>query len=576
MIIALCFLFLFNDAVIFETEEERDFEIILKDIEDIERNPIDINIASFEELIKVPYLSIANCLKILEYRNKYGFFNSLQDLLKIPGIDSSLLDKIKSFITIKAKPIRIKRFTTRVRIKTELPTEIDSTGFYTKTQCIFDKYNVFLVTEKDSYESSFFDYYATGLLIDWDIRKLALGKYNLDLGSGVTLSPLGSFFHTIDFRVMTKERGIIPYTSTLENSGFFGAAFTDSLFIKYTIFYSNQKLDGRIDSLGYAHSFYESEKHTDSASLDHKDRIKEEIYGYDIRYRFSNMELSNRSYKCKYTPAFVCTDSMTKFYGDRFWVSAIGLRYFSKNFVLFSEWARSYKNRFGGLFGFSGFCSYFDLNLAAKYFPVGFYSPKGVEADNDYVGGTLDIIHHSSLVDLGAALTIDNETKEDSAKYGLKLKFEKNIGILNAQIQMRWRYAKDIKDLSGSRVFLRITPLKPLFLDVRLEEKNVYGISGMERGIFGAVEAGIKLKNVRLRIRYGIFETDSYASRIYVYEMDLPGIINNRMLYYQGNYGFIYFAFRPIEQINLTFKYLLINKNSEKEKEFGCQLDIKI
>ena len=86
----------------------------------------------------------------------------------------------------------------------------------------------------------------------------------------------------------------------------------------------------------------------------------------------------------------------------------------------------------------------------------------------------------------------------------------------------------------------------------------------------------ITIRKRRLRIRYGLFETDSYASRIYVYEIDLPGIINNRMLYNDGNYGFIYLGFKPIDKVNLTLKYSVINKDSDSAKRFGCQLDARL
>ena len=576
MIITLLCIFLSSQATIFETEEQRDFEIILKDLETLKNNPMDINTANLEDLMKIPYLSSADCLRIVEYRETHGPFNMVQDLLKIPGFDIFIFDKIRPLITISVKPIRIEKFSMRLRLETEIPKQEKSEAYYSKTQCVFNQYTVSLVTEKDPYESSFFDYYVAGLIIDEGKRKFALGKYNLDLGSGVVLSPIGSFFQAADYQMMINERGIIPYTSVLENSGFFGGTLADSLFLKFTLFYSNQKLDGRVDSLGFAHSFDAYGQHTDSASLSHKDKINEEMFGYDVGYRFSNLLISNRFCNCTYDPEFVCNDSFAKFYGAGFWISAIGLKYYGKDFVLFSEWARSFQSRIGGLFGFSGFFSYFDFNLTGKYFPVGFYSPKGVEADDDYIGGTLDIRHQSRLADLGATLAVTNKTEVDSAKYDLRLNFEKALGIVDARIQMRWRYLKGQRDLSGSRVFLHITPLKNIFFDLRFEEKDVYEPDTLDRGIFGALEVGLDFKVVQLRIRYGLFDTDSYDSRVYVYETDLPGIINNRMLYSQGNYGFVYFALRPIEKMRFSFKYSIITKDAETTKQVGCQLDARL
>ncbi|GAH42406.1 unnamed protein product [marine sediment metagenome] len=77
-------------------------------------------------------------------------------------------------------------------------------------------------------------------------------------------------------------------------------------------------------------------------------------------------------------------------------------------------------------------------------------------------------------------------------------------------------------------------------------------------------------------MRYGIFNTDSYAARIYVYEADLPGIIHNRMLYYKGNYGFIYISFKPIDMLKVGLKYSVVNRDTLLLKKLGCQIDLRL
>ncbi len=576
MIVVFLLALLSDDALILETEEERDLEIILKELEFLRYNPININTADFDELTKIPYLTVNDCLKILEYRKDHGFYNTPNDLLNVPGFDPLIFDKMKPFVTVKAKPIKIDKFTTRIRLRTDIPKEKSSEELYSRTECLFGQYDVFMVTEKDPHENSLFDYYVLGTVIDDEVRKFALGKYNLDFGSGVLLSPIGSFFSSIDFRMITRERGIMPYRSVSENSGFFGAAFSDSFFLRFSFFYSNQKLDGRIDSLGFARSFDESGEHVDSLSLSRKDRIGEEIVGYDIRYRFSQLLASNRTYWCSYSPGFVCTDSLTRFYGNRFWASSFELKYLGDFFVVFSECARSHKNRIGGLFGISTYFPYIEFNLAGKYFPAGFYSPKGAEAHDDHIGGTVDIKHMSKIANLGTTLTIGSKTDEDTMRYDLRLNFEKGLGNIHAKFQIRWRYTAQDIDLSGSRVFLRIKPVRYLFFDVRLEEKYVHELNVMEKGIFGCLEAGVQFERMSLRVRYGRFNTDSYASRIYAYETDLPGIINNRMLYNKGEYGFVYVSVKPVSLFKVSAKYSVVKRNSTSREQIGCQLDMKL
>ena len=404
------------------------------------------------------------------------------------------------------------------------------------------------------------------------MRKFALGKYNLDLGAGVVLSSVGSFFRGVDYRVMANERGLLPYTSTVENGGFFGGAFSDSLAVKYTLFYSNQKLDGRVDSLGFARSFDESGQHTDSLSLSRKDRINEEIFGYDVRYRSPDMLISNRTFFCNYTPMFATTDSVHGFCGDGFFITSFEFRYFGESYMFFTEVARSWKNNLGGLFGFSAAFPGIDLTLAGKYFPTGFYSPKGIEAVANRAGGTIDIRHHSRIVDVGLNLNLDNKIDEDTTKYDFRLYFARRLGILDARVNFRRRYREEEKDITGSEVLLRIKPVGFLFFDFRFEQKLVYE-EMTESGIFGALELGLDFKRFDARVRYGIFDTDSYAARVYAYEVDLPGIVNNRVLFERGQYGFVYVAFRPIHGIKVSAKYVAVSRNEETDKKLGSQID---
>jgi hypothetical protein len=145
---------------------------------------------------------------------------------------------------------------------------------------------------------------------------------------------------------------------------------------------------------------------------------------------------------------------------------------------------------------------------------------------------------------------------------------------LNARVNVRRRYRAERKDLSGSEVLLRLMITRSLFFDLRFEEKSVYN-EQVESGIFGALEIGLDFKKLDIRARYGIFDTDSYAARIYAYEIDLPGIVNNRMLYGKGNYGFVYVSVRPLQQIKVGMKYSAVYRDSIADKQIGGQIDFR-
>ncbi len=61
---------------------------------------IDINTANKAELMTLPKVGSVMAERIMRFRTDFGPFNSMEDLLKIKGIGSKTLDKMKPFITI--------------------------------------------------------------------------------------------------------------------------------------------------------------------------------------------------------------------------------------------------------------------------------------------------------------------------------------------------------------------------------------------------------------------------------------------------------------------------------------------
>jgi len=572
MTFVLLFSLTITEDFFFKTEQNIDFEIVLRDLEYLRDDPVNINTATIEQFAKIPFFSSNEIMRVIEYRQLHGSFKSIDELADARLISTDLLQIIRPFLTVGELKYIKKALNVRFRARTDLPAEEQSLEYYSRGFGRLGDYNVYWVTERDPHEKDLLDHYAAGVLIGDGRRKFAIGKYNLDLGSGAVLSSVGSFFRGVDFRIMLNERGLIPFTSTLENSGFFGAALSDSFFIDYTIFYSNQKLDGLIDSLGFARSLDLSGEHTDSLSLIRKDRINEEIFGYEVRCRRSNVLVASRSYLCTYEPSFAVSDSVTKFYGSSFFLTSVEFRHFSESFIVFSEIGRSWKNHVGGLFGFSAVFPFVDFNLAGKYFPSGFYSPKGVEAEANRAIGTIDVIHRSRIVDAGLNLTLDTRLDEDTTKQDLRLNLGKRHGILDARVSFRRRFRSDDVELAGSEVLLRIKATRFLFFDLRFEEKALYK-EQTERGIFAALELGLDFKRLDIRTRYGIFDTDTYAARIYAYEIDMQGVVNNRMLYGKGEYWFVYLSLRPLQKLKLSLKYSSVSRDTVTDKYVGGQID---
>jgi len=63
-------------------------------------NKISINSANLNELCLLPGIGESTALKIIEYRNNNGSFNSLEEIKNINGIGDKKYEKIKEFITL--------------------------------------------------------------------------------------------------------------------------------------------------------------------------------------------------------------------------------------------------------------------------------------------------------------------------------------------------------------------------------------------------------------------------------------------------------------------------------------------
>lgn len=75
-------------------------QIVVSSYNGVKDGKVSINDASVAELITIPGIGEIKANAIVNYREKNGRFNNLEDLKKVSGISESLFEQIKDYITL--------------------------------------------------------------------------------------------------------------------------------------------------------------------------------------------------------------------------------------------------------------------------------------------------------------------------------------------------------------------------------------------------------------------------------------------------------------------------------------------
>lgn len=67
------------------------------------RDQLNINTATVDELGEVPGMGMDLAKNIVVYRNEHGPFASVDDLLKVKGMDKEKLDAVRMYLTVETQ-----------------------------------------------------------------------------------------------------------------------------------------------------------------------------------------------------------------------------------------------------------------------------------------------------------------------------------------------------------------------------------------------------------------------------------------------------------------------------------------
>ncbi|MBP9120931.1 MAG: helix-hairpin-helix domain-containing protein, partial [Ignavibacterium sp.] len=398
------------DNILVEPDEETDSEELVEILEELIRNPIDINLADVFDLSKLPNMDQQSAQIIIEHRNKFGYFFSPTELFAIRELNKQLIESILPFVKTsrtndelekneevvsssdsflnKSKLIIRNRITNDIQNRdgfTSGKYEGSKIKSYNKFLYNYDKnYQAGFLVEKDPGEVSYTDFTSFHLQVKdiGFVKSFIAGDYVLEYGQGLALwSPYG-FSKGADavFPVKKKARYLRPYTSAAEYRFFRGAAsrlsFDD---FSFTAFYSNNTFDATIDSItGEITSVGQSGFHRFESELNKKGSSKSKLIGGVLDYRFlGRMNVGVIYYNASFDNRFESTTlydfsgnnfnyvstyyelnfSKINFFGEASYdgtsvASINGIQFSANRDLIFTTSLRNYPRNYKNLYGF--------------------------------------------------------------------------------------------------------------------------------------------------------------------------------------------------------------------------------
>lgn len=409
------------------------------------------------------------------------------------------------------------------------------------------------------------------------LKKLAIGDYSLQFGQGLTLWSGLSFGKGADiFSVARQDLGLRPYTSVNEFSFFRGIA-TQINFGKFdfTPFISINKLDAGISlnpltNLEDISSLQQSGLHRTSNELNNRKRVDQMLFGGNLAYNYRKLSLGLTAYHTKYSQNFAAGTSLYnkfEFTGNSLSNLGFNYSYTINNTYFFGEVAHSLDAGFAYLNGLISSLSptvsavIFHRNYQKDYYSFynqgigegsiavnekGFYTGLQIKPSRKFdLNFYTDLFKFPWLkfgVDAPSSgydiFSQFNFTPNKVTRFTLRYQFQ------NKQQNSPNQIIKNVLDFvkkSNYRAEVQYQISKSFSLRNRLEVVEYHEENLPSRFGFLAYQ-DVNYSPLSSKwsgnMRFALFDTDGFDTRIYAYENDvlygfsIPGFQNQGIRYY--------------------------------------------
>lgn len=313
-----------DDIMLDGEYSEASYEELYDNLLDLQRNRININTATRQELESLPFLSEQQVMDILEYIHFHGALKSINELMSIESIDYSTRQLLQEFLYAGDKPEKgfpsLKNIMTwgknELSLYTKIPTyeragdasNGDYLGypykFWARYSFSYAKnVRIGIVASQDAGEPFFsqsnkygFDQYSGFIQINGlgSVESLIVGRYSVSAGMGLVMNNSFSLGKTAMLQDFGRQRNALrPHTSASENGYMQGAAATIRLSdaIRLTPFLSYRKTDATLNIDGSISSLIYTGYHRTISELNKKNNTSLTAGGMNMRWNLEDFSL---------------------------------------------------------------------------------------------------------------------------------------------------------------------------------------------------------------------------------------------------------------------------------------------
>ncbi len=454
------------------------------------------------------------------------------------------------------------------------------------------------------------------------IKNLVIGDYQMQFGQGLVLSSgfaIGKGSETIT-TIRRNNLGIRPYTSALESGFFRGAALTYEVHkrIDATVYVSNITIDGNliapVDSSvstdDFISSIYASGLHRTSNELKNKSSIIRQDAGYNFTYNSKNnnlqigTSLSHTNYRTqkdyellsiKRNPTIY---NQFEFTGSHNQLASINYSYNWQNFCFFGESARSTSGGLGNIHGFlASLTTKLDISMLYRNYQRNFHTFYG----NAFGEATRNINERGLYIGLKYSpnrrwnlalyydkfsypwLSFQADAPTQGYEYLARLTWKPSKTItLYAQYREE-RKDKNQADNTTPIDFITKTIRQNYLFNIDYNADKIISLktraqftryqqsNNPTHGMALVQDVNADFGKLKISVRMAVFETDSYDTRLYVYEKDVLYSFSIPAYYGKGVRSYLLLNYQLTKKLDCWFRIAQTTYRNQDQISSGSE-----